>query len=217
VSDPVRVLIADDHPIWREGIRRALEGAGFEVCGEAGDGQAALEGALRERPDLCLLDVHMPGGGGIHATSQILEHLPETMVVMLTVSSEDIDLFNAIRAGASGYLLKNMDPALLPGAVRSVLDGEVALAPGLGRRLVDEFRQRQYRRSSLLGQGVEPLSEREWEVLELLREGLKTAEVADRLGISQVTVRRHVGAAVRKLGVPDRAAAVRLLDERSSP
>jgi DNA-binding NarL/FixJ family response regulator len=209
----VRVLVADDHPLWRDGIRRALEGHGFEVCAEAGDGETAVAEAIRARPDVCLLDVNMPGGGGIRATARIRDELPGTTVVMLTVSDEDGDLFDALRAGASGYLLKNMEPALLPGAVHGVLKGEVALSPGLGRRLADEFRRREERRRSLLHRGGGELSEREWEVLEALREGLTTGEVADRLGISQVTVRRHVGSTVRKLGVSDRSEALSLLDE----
>jgi DNA-binding NarL/FixJ family response regulator len=215
VTGALRVLVADDHPLWRRSIRRAIEGDGFTVCGEAGDAGSAVAKALELAPDVCLLDVNMPGSG-ITAVRRIAEELPETAVVMLTVSSEDTDLFAALRAGAAGYLLKNMEPKLLPGAVRGVLEGDAPLAPGLVLRLVDEFRDRPRRRRSLLGRGGAQLTGREWEVLELLRQGLTTAEIAERLEISRVTVRRHVSSTVQKLEVSDRDAAVGLLEGRST-
>ena len=112
------VLIADDHPATRAGVRLALERGGFVVCAEVPDGPSAIEAALRERPDVCLLDINMPGNG-IEATKAIVRQLPETAVVMLTVSRSDADLFDALRAGASGYLLKDTDPARLPHALRA--------------------------------------------------------------------------------------------------
>ena len=192
-----------------------LEGHGFSVCAEAHDGSGALEAALLERPDVCLLDVHMPGSG-ITAAAAISSCLPETAIVMLTVSRDDRDLFDALQAGASGYLLKDMDPDRLPFALRSVLEGEAALPRGLVARLIDEFSGRR-RRVALLKQRGATLTSREWEVLDLLREGLSTAEIAGRLAVSEVTVRRHVSAILKKLRVPDRAAALRLLGESSEP
>ena len=115
MSRAIRVLIADDHPPTRAGVRMALEAGGFEVCAESGDAQSAVEAALRERPEVCLLDIHMPGDG-IHAAEAISHELPDAAVVMLTVSRADADLFDALCAGASGYLLKDMDPARLPAA-----------------------------------------------------------------------------------------------------
>ncbi len=211
----IRALIADDHAPVRAGVRSALEAGGFVVCAEAADAAGALEGALRERPDVCLLDVHMPGSG-IEAAARIAHQLPEAAVVMLTVSRNDADLFDALRAGASGYLLKDMDPERLPHALRGVLAGEAAFPRALVARMVDEFRERgRRRRLPVVGtRGVE-LTSREWEVLQLMREGLKTDEIAGRLFISQVTVRRHVGGILRKLRVSSRAEAVDLLDERS--
>jgi DNA-binding NarL/FixJ family response regulator len=210
-----RVLLADDHPLIRGGVRRVLEAGGFSVCAEVADGPAALKTALDLRPDVCLLDIHMPGGG-IAAAAAISERLPEAAVVMLTVSRDDGDLFAALRAGASGYLLKDMDPDRLPAALRAILEGEAVLPRSLVARMVDEFDGRG-RRRSVFQRGVpeaQRLSSREWEVLRLMREGLSTRQMAERLAISPVTVRRHTGAILTKLRVPDRAAAVRLLEER---
>jgi DNA-binding NarL/FixJ family response regulator len=193
-------------------VRQTLLEAGFDVVGEAADAPSAVSLAERERPDLCLLDVHMPGGG-IRAASDIVEALPETAVVMLTVSRNDEDLFDALRAGAAGYLLKDTDPERLPHALRGVLAGEAAVPRTLVTRVIDEFRTRgRRRRVPLPGRRGIELSSREWEVLDLLREGCTTAEIARRLFVSPVTVRRHVSAVLRKLDVPDRAAAVGLLE-----
>ena len=205
-----RVLVADDHPPTRAGVKMAFEGTAFEVCAEEADAEGAVEAAKRTCPDVCLLDIHMPGNG-IAAALEIASALPETAIVMLTVSRQDEDLFAALRAGAVGYLLKDTDPARLPHALQGVLDGEAALPRSLVARVLEEFRGRERRRR--LGDGVPELTVREWEVLELLREGLSTAAIADRLLISQVTVRSHVAAVLRKLRVPDRKAAVELLKE----
>jgi DNA-binding NarL/FixJ family response regulator len=206
------VLIADDHSLARAGVRQTLAEAGFDVVAEAADGPGAVEAAERERPDLCLLDVHMPGGG-IRAASEILERVPDTAVVMLTVSRNDEDLFDALRAGAAGYLLKDTDPARLPHALRGVLAGEAAVPRTLVSRVIDEFRTHgRRRRVPLPGRRGIELSSREWEVLDMLREGQTTADIARRLFVSPVTVRRHISAILRKLDVPDRRSAVDLLE-----
>ena len=210
----LRITLADDHPPTRAGVRRALEDAGWEVVHEASDGKSAVEAALELRPDVTLLDIHMPGGGGLEAAAAIAGALPDTSVVMLTVSRNDEDLFNALRAGASGYLLKDMDPDRLALALEGVLKGEAALPRSLVSRLMEEFRGRGRRRMTLPNRRPVNLTTREWEVLEGMGEGLRTAEIAERLGVSAVTVRTHVSAILRKLHVPDRAAAVRLLQER---
>jgi DNA-binding NarL/FixJ family response regulator len=210
-----RVLVADDHPPTRAGVRRVLESDGFSVCAEAASGEEAVEAAVRERPDVCLLDVRMPGVGGVAAADEIARRLPDTSIVMLTVSRDDADLFDALRAGAQGYLLKDVDRKALPDALRSVLAGEAQLPASLVARVLDEFRERQtHRRALLRSRPAVQLRPREWEVLELLRDGLSTVEIAERLFIAEVTVRSHVSAILRKLHVSDRAAAVRLLDER---
>jgi DNA-binding NarL/FixJ family response regulator len=207
------VLIADDHPPTRAGIRSSLEQDGFVVCAEVADGPSAVEAAIRERPDLCLLDIHMPGNG-ISAAKEISARVPETAVVVLTVSRNDDDVFDALRAGASGYLLKDMDATRLPIALKGVLKGEAALPRTLVARLVDEFRDRgRKRRVPILAERGARLTTREWEVLELMRSGLTTAQISVRLFISQATVRSHVASILRKLGAPDRKTALRLLDD----
>lgn len=209
---PTTVLIADDHPATRAGVRAALKGTGFTVCAEEADGSGAVQAALRTQPDICLLDVHMPGNG-VAAALEISKALPGTTIVMLTVSEDDEDLFAAIRAGAVGYLLKDTDPRRLPNALAGVLEGEAALPRPLVARVLQEFRGREKRRRFGSGNRRLTLTSREWEVLELLQEGLSTAEIARRLFVSQVTVRTHIAAVLRKLQVPDRKAAVALLNE----
>jgi DNA-binding NarL/FixJ family response regulator len=212
VNTAIRVLVADDHPPTRAGVRAALERAAFSVCAEAADAPAAVEAARRERPDVCLLDIHMPGDG-IRAAETIARELPETAVVMLTVSRADEDLFTALRVGASGYLLKDIDPGRLPLALLGVLEGEAALPRRLVALLMEEFRERRRRhRIPLLGRRSVELTDREWEVLDLMRKGLSTQEIADKLFISPVTVRTHVSAILRKLHVSSREAALELLD-----
>lgn len=203
--------MADDHPPLRASVKRALEEHGFEVCFEAANAADSVAAAERERPDVCVLDVQMPGNG-IAAAAQIAARLPDTAIVMLTVSDSDEDLFAALRAGAQGYLLKDMDPGRLPLALEGVLAGEAALPRALVARVLDEFRTRRRRRRLLLpgGRGC-TLTDREWETLELLAEGLSTAEVAERLLVAPVTVRRHAAAIVKKLNVGDRRSLLQLV------
>ena len=205
-------MIADDHPLVRFGVRRALESGGFTVCAEAIDAEEAIYAAVRERPDVCLLDISMPGSG-ISAAEAIAAEVPECAIVMLTVSRSDTDLFAALRAGASGYLLKDIDPDRLPHALRGVLDGEAALPRDLAALLIEEFRRRgRYQRLRLVRRGGEDLTSEEWEVLELMRSGLGTNDIADHLAISPVIVKTHVAAILRKLRVSNRREALRLLD-----
>jgi len=188
-----------------------LQRNGFEVCAEAADANAALRAALRERPELCLVDANLPGG--IRAVGRISSRVPETEVVVLTDAAEENELLEALRAGASGYLQKNVDPQALARALHAALRGEAAFPRALLGPVIEEFRARHDRRRLRLpGRPAIELTRREVEVLDLLRRGLATAEIADRLDISPVTVRRHVGLLLRKLGVPDRAAALKLLE-----
>jgi DNA-binding NarL/FixJ family response regulator len=210
-----RALIADDHHPTRTGVRAALEDGGFEVVADVADGPSAVAAALEHRPDVCVLDVHMPGSG-IAAAAQITAKLPDTAVVMLTASAEDDDLFEAIRAGASGYLLKDIDPARLPAALEGVMSGEAALPRSLALRVMAEFRSRPARRGLLRRPELERLSERESEVLSLLAEGLSTDDVAARLFVGAPTVRSHVKSIVRKLQVANREAAIKLAREGGS-
>ena len=212
----VRVVIADDHAPTREDVRIALEeDPRFVVVAEAPDAFGAIEAAVREQPELCLLDVHMPGGGA-KATWEISARLPTTKIVMLTVSRDDTDLFAALQAGAAGYLLKDMDPARLPHALADVLEGRAALPRALVARLIEQFRDRSPRRRTVVG-GEDPtsrLTSREWQVLDLMRQDLSNSQIARRLSLSPVTVRTHVNSILKKMDAPDREALLRRLDER---
>jgi DNA-binding NarL/FixJ family response regulator len=205
----VRVLVADDHPPTRLGVRLSLEEAGMVIVAEVATAEAAVDAALQHRPDIALLDIHMPGSG-IVAAREISRRVPDAAIVMLTVSRDDADLFQALSAGARGYLLKDTDPDRLPLALQGVLDGEAALPRALTARLVADFQERErgsVRRHGAFGK----LTEREWEILELLHAGRDTGQIAAELFVSPVTVRSHVSAILRKLQVPDRQAAVDLL------
>jgi two-component system, NarL family, nitrate/nitrite response regulator NarL len=205
---PVRVLIADGSPSERSGVRRALEDAGCAVCAEAADGPEAVDAAARERPDLCLVDTELPGGG-IPTVAAILGNDAETAVVMFARSPSERDLFAALEVGACGYLTKSTDPERLAIALRRVSEGEAPLPRTLVARLIEEFQERHRRRQTL-----DNLTERETEVLDLLGQGLDTADIAARLFVARVTVRTHIASILKKLGVPDREAAVRAVGRR---
>ena len=206
-----RVVLADDHAPTREGVRLALEGTGFEIVAEAATAAGAVSAALEHRPDVCLLDIYMPGSG-IEATAEIHRALPETALVVLTASDDDDDLFAAPKTTSADRLAH---------ALRGVLAGEAALPRTLTARLIEEYRLRPAR-----GRGTRrdtpgaaygiALTDRELEVVELMLEGLNTIQISQRLSISAVTVRRHISAVVRKTGAPSRRAAVELLRRRAA-
>lgn len=209
-QDAIRIVLADDHARIRGRIREALEAGGCVVAGEAATGEDAVRLAQEHRPDVVLLDIHMPGDG-IQAAREISGLLPGTPVVMLTQSVEEDDLFDSLRAGAAGYLLKDMDPSDLPGALRGVLAGEGAMSPRLVARIMDEFRGPTKRRFARGSAAAAKLSPREWEIMHLLAAGRSTDEVAQELFVSPTTVRVHVSGVLRKLRVKDRESAFRLL------
>jgi DNA-binding NarL/FixJ family response regulator len=207
-----RVVLADDHTRLRQTVARALESDGWLVCGQAATAPDAVALCVQERPDVALLDIHMPGSG-IRAARDITTRLPDTAVVMLTQSADDDDLFDSLRAGASGYLLKDEDPAHLGEALRGLLAGRAPMSARLMTRILDEFRapsRPRFRRGS---RAAAKLTTREWEVMELLAAGATTEETARRLFVSPTTVRVHVSSVLRKLRVTDREAAFRLLGQ----
>lgn len=205
---PLRILLADDHAPTLEELCDTLRvDPRFVVVAAVGHAAAAVSEAVRSRPDLCLLDIRMPGNG-IAACWEITARLPQTTVVMFTVSDTDADLFAALRAGASGYLLKDTDPAEIPGLLVGSAAGHAAIPPSLVARMVRHFKDRDPRRRQLAG--AVPLTSREWEVLELMSRRLTNTQIARELSVSPVTVRTHVSAVLRKLRVRDRDAAVRM-------
>lgn len=210
MSTSPSVVIADDHPVIRLGVRMALLRGGFRVLAEAADGARAVEAVLRERPDVCLLDIYMPGGG-IETAQSIAAKAPRTRIVMLTVSNSTEDVLAALRAGAVGYLPKDTIPERLPAALAGVLRGEAALPRAMVGRVVSEFRcLTDAIERPLSVEGID-LTARESEILRMLRAGQSTLEISDVLSLSPITVRRHISAAVAKLGVADRHAAVRAI------
>lgn len=204
-------MIADDHAGMRATTRSILEQAEFDILDEAADAAGAIDAVDRLHPDVCLLDIRMPGGG-IEAARVIAETAPATAVVMVTVARGDQELFDALRAGARGYILKGTEPATMVASLRAVLEGEPALSPGVAMRILDQFRNDRSRRVHVPGQGDVELSPREAEVLDLLREGLTTAQIAGQMYVAPVTVRTHVASLLKKLRVSDRASAVRMFD-----
>jgi DNA-binding NarL/FixJ family response regulator len=210
------VLVADDHYPTRERLRARLSAAGFRVW-TASDADSAVRAAEAHAVDLCLIDINMPGGG-IAAVGRTLAAAPAAIVVMLTVSNNEEDLFDALQAGASGYLLKDVGMSSLPDLLRRALDGEALLSGRLAARVVEEFRERGRRKRILAthAPGTE-LTRREWQVLELLAQNLTTAEIAERLFLEPVTIRTHIARILHKLQVPTRQAALRLLERRREP
>jgi DNA-binding NarL/FixJ family response regulator len=217
-NKPLRVLIADDHAPTRDDVRRALDADDrFNICSEVADAAEAVQAAMRKQPDICLLDIRMPGSG-LAAAWEIAARLPRVKIVMLTVSDEDTDLFTALRAGADGYLLKNMNMRRLPDALLGVFAGEAAMPRELVARVLERFHGREPRWRPLVTAEVSAgrLTSREWEVLALLARRYTTAEIAASLVVSASAVRAHITSVVRKLGVGDRAAAAELFRERGS-
>jgi two-component system nitrate/nitrite response regulator NarL len=211
----LRVLIADDHPPTRDDVRRALERGDMVVCAEAANAAEAVQLALETQPDVCLLDIRMPGNG-VAAVWEIKSRLPTTKIVMFTVSEDEKDLFACLHAGAVSYLVKDIDLGRLPQALQDVHDGKAAIPRALVARMVERFHGTEPRfRTTAFDQLGPRLTSREWEVLAALGEGMSTREIARRLGLEPSSVRAHIAALVRKLGVADRQAAVELLRERA--
>jgi DNA-binding NarL/FixJ family response regulator len=214
----VRVLIADDQPLMRTGFRMILHATDdIRVVGEASDGATAAAGAAELRPDVVLMDVRMPGTDGIEGTRRIVASLPETRVLILTTFDLDEYAFTALRAGASGFLLKDVPPEQLVEAIRLVASGDAVVSPRITRQLLDRYAP------SLpavvdAGPSVHPLlarlTEREGEVLLALARGLSNAEIASTLVLSEKTVKTHVTRILAKLGLRDRVQAVVLAYEQ---
>ena len=209
-----RVLLADDHALFREGLAGILNSQpDFTVVGEASDGIEALVMARRLRPDLVLMDISMPGCDGIEATQAITGELPGIVVVMLTVREEDEMLFQAIKSGAQGYVLKSIHAGELLSLLRGVLDGEAALTPALSGRVLAEFRQLSQQRAGVVASDQPVLSPREHEVLELIASGATDKEIATALVISIHTVKTHVRSVLAKLHLNSRYEAARYAAE----
>jgi DNA-binding NarL/FixJ family response regulator len=209
----IRVLLCDDQALVRSGFHLILESReDIEVVGEAEDGREAIELARRVDPDVILMDIRMPNVDGVEATRRLVAGGSRARILILTTFDFDEYVYESIRAGASGFLLKDVQPAQLVDAIRVVAAGEALLAPSVTRRLLDRFAQ------TLPGEEkpppeLESLTERELEVLKLLASGLSNAELAERLFLSETTVKSHISSVLRKLGLRDRVQAVVLAYE----
>ena len=205
----IKVLIADDQQLVRHGFRLILDAEqDIQVVGEAADGLEAIETTRRLRPDVVLMDVRMPRMDGVQATERLTgsEFPSRARVLMLTTFDGDEHLFPALRAGASGFLLKDAPPDELVGAVRIVASGDALLAPSVTRRLIEDFARRPTREET--AKELEDLTDREAEVLVLIARGQSNSEIAESLEIGETTVKTHVGRVLTKLGLRDRAQAV---------
>jgi len=201
----IKVFIADDHELVRMGLRTLLDGeTDIEVVGEAWDTDSAVDGATAARPDVVLLDMRMPGAGGVDACKRIKEAVPETAVLVITSFDEDDEVFGVMEAGANGYLMKDSRPERVANAVRAVYDGQAVFDAGVAMRIISGRQNGSNGNAQL----AEPLSERELEVLELMAQGLSNKEIGRTLWIGETTVKTHVSHILRKLQQNDRTQAV---------
>ena len=200
MAEAIRVLVVDDHAVVRQGLRTFLSlQDGIEVVGEASDGREAIAAAQRLRPDVVLMDLVMPRVDGVQAMRELRDHVPGARVIVLTSFLEDDRLLPAMRAGAAGYLLKNVEPSELARAVRTADAGEALIDPAVAARLVDALASDH--------RPEQPLTAREQDVLDLLARGYANKRIARELGIAEKTVKTHVSHVLAKLGVSDRTQA----------
>jgi DNA-binding NarL/FixJ family response regulator len=217
MTSTLRVMLVDDHALVRSAVRGALDAPDIEVVGEASSAEAALDEALRVRPDVILLDVDMPGMSGLQLIRELRPRLPDTQIVMLSVSGDDRNVLEAMRHGAAGYLTKDLGPEALQRAVRGIRQGDLAMSRRMAARTLRRFIEGGASAAAGPGSALSPLSSRELQVLGNLADGLTDREIAEALVISPRTVESHVSSILRKLEVRNRAeAALRYREARSS-
>jgi two-component system NarL family response regulator len=221
--EPIRVLVADDHALFRRGLEMVLDGEdGIEVIGEAADGVEALGRAEELLPDVVLMDVRMPRQSGIEACLAIKESVPSTRIVMLTISDEETDLFEAVRAGANGYLLKDIPGDQIVDGIKAVHTGQSLISPSMASKLLAEFAQISRRPEQAANPHAPKLTKREVEVLKLVARGMANRDIGQKLYITENTVKNHVRNILEKLQLHTRMEAAmyavrqNLIDPRQS-
>ncbi|MGF1238706.1 response regulator [Streptomyces sp. 2-6] len=220
-NTPVRVMVVDDHPMWRDAVARDLAESGFEVVATAGDGEQAVRRALAAAPDVLVLDLNLPVKPGVQVCKELVAHNPALRVLVLSASGEHADVLEAVKSGATGYLLKSASTQELLDAVRRTAAGDPVFTPGLAGLVLGEYRRLAAEPAPAAGAGTdgpEPgaprLTERETEVLRLVAKGLSYKQIAERLVISHRTVQNHVQNTLGKLQLHNRVELVRYAIER---
>src|SRR5688572_33153808 len=209
-EQPIRVMVVDDHPMWRDAVERDLQAAGFDVVGVAADGAQAIARFPAARPQVVVLDLQIPGPNGVEVTAQVLGHDPTARVLILSASGEQADVLAAVKAGATGYLVKSASRDELLTAVRRVAAGDTVFTPGLAGLVLGEYRR-------LLDAPADDgpqLTERETEVLKMVAKGMSYKQIAERLVISHRTVQNHVQNTLRKLQMHNRVELTRYAIEQ---
>jgi len=208
MTDQIRLMIVDDQKLMRQGLRTLLElEGGFEVVAEAGDGQTALEAYAEHQPDVTLMDIRMPGMDGVETTRRLHQQWLEARIIILTTFNDDEYVFEALRVGALGYLLKDVSGQELASAVRTVAGGGALIDPSVARKVVTEFARLTLPARPVNDGLPEPLTERELDVLRLLAEGLSNREIGSKLSLTEGTVKNYVTNVLQKIGVRDRTQA----------
>jgi two-component system NarL family response regulator len=208
-DDPIRVLVVDDHALFRRGLQMVLEQEeDIDVVGEAGDGAEAVEKAAETMPDIVLMDVRMPKRGGIDSCTAIKDAVPSCKIIMLTISDEEADLYDAIKAGASGYLLKEISIEEVAAAIRAVNEGQSLISPSMASKLLSEFATMIKRTDDRQQVPTPRLTDREMEVLKLVAKGMNNRDIAKQLFISENTVKNHIRNILEKLQLHSRMEAV---------
>ena len=212
-TDPIKVMVVDDHPMWRDAVERDLQAAGFDVVGVAADGHQAIARFPAARPDVVVLDLQIPGPNGVEVTQEVLAKDPSARVLILSASGEHADVLEAVKAGATGYLVKSASREELIAAVRRVAHGDTVFTPGLAGLVLGEFRR--------IADGPQPedpnapqLTERETEILKMVAKGMEYKVIAERLVISHRTVQNHVQNTLRKLQMHNRVELTRWAIQR---